>query len=104
MRQFLPLGARRESAALPNRGQGYVAMNDDDIRKTLQGIVRDIFEDETLIVTDASSKEDLKAWDSLGHIRLMTATEEAFGISFTLEEIENVNSIGQIVSLVSEKV
>jgi acyl carrier protein len=78
-------------------------MSNDDIRKTLQGIAREIFEDETLIVTDSTSKEDLKAWDSLGHIRLMTATEEAFGVSFTLDEIENVDSIGQIVALVSEK-
>jgi acyl carrier protein len=91
------------SSGFLNREQGYVAMNNDDIRMTLQGIARDIFEDETLVITDASSKDDLKAWDSLGHIRLMTATEEAFGVSFTLDEIENVSSIGQIVALVSEK-
>jgi acyl carrier protein len=78
-------------------------MNRDDIRKTLRDIAREIFEDEALEVTDSLGPEDVKAWDSLGHIRLITATEEAFQISLTIDEIESLKSIGQIATLVAEK-
>ena len=79
-------------------------MNEDEVRKTLERIFREIFDDETLEVTDSLSRDDLKSWDSLGHIRLITAAEEAFDIRFTIEEIEVLTSIGQLVEKVSEKI
>jgi acyl carrier protein len=69
----------------------------------LRNIAREVFEDETLEVTDALGPEDVKAWDSLGHIRLIAATEDAFRISFTIDEIENLKSIGQIATSIAEK-
>ncbi len=78
-------------------------MNNSDIRETLRDIAREIFEDEALEVTDALSRDDVRAWDSLGHIRLMAATEEAFQITFTIDEIEGLRCMGEIVKLVAEK-
>jgi len=78
-------------------------MNRDDIRNKLAEIAREIFDDDTLAVTDALAPEDVKAWDSLGHIRLIAATEEAFGVAFTIDEIEGMKSIGQIAALVEQK-
>jgi len=78
-------------------------MNRDDIRSKLRDIAREIFENDELEVSDALSPDDVKAWDSLGHIRLVTATEEAFAVAFTIDEIEGLRTIGQIVALVDEK-
>lgn len=79
-------------------------MNEDEVRTTLERIFREIFDDEMLEVTDSLSRDDLKSWDSLGHIRLITAAEEAFDIGFTIEEIEVLTSMGQLVEKVSEKI
>ena len=78
-------------------------MNSDEIRTSVEQIAREVFDDETIVVTDSLGKDDLKSWDSLGHIRLITATEEAFGISFTIEEIEGVSSMGQLLRNIAEK-
>jgi len=78
-------------------------MNNDEVRTTLERIVWEIFEDETIEVTDSLSRDDLKSWDSLAHIRLITAAEEAFDISFTIEEIETLTCMGQIVKKVAGK-
>jgi acyl carrier protein len=78
-------------------------MNNIEIRKTLRDIAREVFADEALEITDELSQEHVKAWDSLGHIRLIMATEDAFQITFTMDEIESLKRIGQIVELVAEK-
>jgi len=78
-------------------------MNNTDIRKTLRDIAREVFADETLEITDNLSQDEVKAWDSLGHIRLIAATEDTFQITFTMDEIEGSKRMGQLVELVAEK-
>ena len=79
------------------------AMNNIEIRKALRDIAREVFSDDTLEITDELSQDDVKAWDSLGHIRLMAATEDKFQITFTMDEIEGLKRMGQIVELIAEK-
>ena len=81
----------------------FLTMNDIDIRKKLRDIAREVFSDDTLEITDELSQDDIKAWDSLGHIRLIAATEDAFQITFTMDEIEGLKRMGQVVELVAEK-
>ena len=78
-------------------------MKSDEIRNKLGDIAREVFDDEGLEVTDMLSREDVESWDSLGHIRLIAAVEEVFKMSFTIDEIEGVNSIGQIVQVITER-
>jgi acyl carrier protein len=78
-------------------------MKSDEIRNKLGDIAREVFDDEGLQVTDMLSREDVESWDSLGHIRLIAAVEEAFQMSFTIDEIEGVNSVGQIVKVIAER-
>jgi acyl carrier protein len=78
-------------------------MNSNEIRNKLGDIAREVFDDEGLEVTDTLSRDDLESWDSLGHIRLIAAVEEVFKMSFTIDEIEGVNSIGQIVQVITER-
>ena len=80
-----------------------LTMNNIDIRKKLRDIAREVFSDEGLEITDELSQDDVKAWDSLGHIRLVAATEDAFQITFTMDEIEGLKRMGQIVELIAEK-
>lgn len=75
-------------------------MTADETRARLERVVRDVFDDPTLAVVDDLGPDALKAWDSLGHIRLITAVEESFDVSFTIEEIEGIRSIGQLLALI----
>lgn len=79
-------------------------MNRDDALIRLQEILRDVFDDDALGITHGTVREDLPAWDSLGHIRLVSALEDAFGVTFTIEEIEGMTGIGRIVDTVLAKV
>lgn len=73
------------------------------MRTRLQAVFREIFDDEELQLSESHDRESIEAWDSLGHIRLVSAMEEAFGVSFTLDEIEAMNSVPQIAAVLATK-
>ena len=80
-----------------------MAASRDEARAALERVFLEVFDDDTLVIFDALAREDLEAWDSLGHIRLVCATEEAFGVSFTIEEIETMTSVSRILDRIAEK-
>lgn len=54
-------------------------------------------------ITDESSPETLRRWDSLRHLELMTEVEEAYGVRFSTADMVRARSVGQIRSLLREK-
>ncbi len=55
-----------------------------------------------MIAPDTSQK-NLKAWDSLAHIRLVSGIESEFDIQFSLAEIEQTTSVREFVQLIVER-
>jgi acyl carrier protein len=46
---------------------------------------------------------DIPEWDSVGHLSLCGALEEAFEIRFTVNEMAEMNSVRAIVSIIEAK-
>ncbi|MDR2606537.1 MAG: acyl carrier protein [Oscillospiraceae bacterium] len=59
--------------------------------------------DESIVTETADVKEDLGA-DSLAVVELIMAIEDAFGISIDEEKMKEIQTVGDIVALVSSKV
>ena len=78
-------------------------MTDDEICARLNAIFRDVFENETLTVTAATSAKDIAPWDSFNHINILVASEMRFGVRFTSAEVETLNNVGDFVRLIQEK-
>jgi acyl carrier protein len=68
----------------------------------VQDIFRAELDDDDLIIGIDTSQVDLKAWDSLAHIRLVSGIENAFDFQFTLGEIEQIASVRQFVDVILE--
>jgi acyl carrier protein len=78
-------------------------MNREETRVALKRVFEDVFAENAFDFSDSLSRETLEAWDSLGHIRLISATEEAFDIRFTIEEIEKLTSVGQMLERIAAR-
>lgn len=76
--------------------------NQTEVLAQLQSIFDDIFLDE-VVVTPELSAEDVEEWDSLLHISLVVAVEEAFGIKFRVGEVESTRNVGDFVSLIGRR-
>lgn len=48
---------------------------------------------------EALTPDDVEGWDSLGHLRLVTALQERFGIEFDVDEIMEMENVGRIRGL-----
>lgn len=48
------------------------------------------------------SKAELKSWDSLAHLQLISEIEEKFNISIPFEDIPNLKKIGDFAKYIKE--
>ena len=49
-----------------------------------------------------ASPDDIPAWDSLSHLRLITAVESEFSVRLTMSQIRSIQCLGDIVDAVGE--
>jgi acyl carrier protein len=66
-------------------------------------VFREVMGNNKLQVTDASTFEDVPAWDSVAHVNLISALEERFGVNFSVAEIVELNSVGAIREALTRK-
>jgi len=71
----------------------------DDINE----VVADIFGLKASQVDEKLTPGDVPAWDSLNHLRLVTAVEEELGVTFSMDEIQSIDSIGRLRQLIEQK-
>jgi acyl carrier protein len=80
----------------------------DDIRQTFLNVFREVFEDDSIELEDRMSAKDFATWDSLRHINLVIAVEQAFNIRFATAEISRLSepdqNVGTFLQLVERKV
>lgn len=80
-----------------------MAMNRADARAVLERLFREVFDDEGIVLSDTMTREQLPAWDSLGHIRLIGAIEEGFDLTLTIDEIEEMTTVGRIMEVILKR-
>jgi acyl carrier protein len=78
-------------------------VSSDAILARLQDVFRAELDDDALAIGPDTAQKNLKAWDSLAHIRLVSGIEGEFNIQLSLAEIEQTTSVGQFVRLIQER-
>ena len=69
------------------------------VMSEVQEIFRDNFDDDSIVLTDATSAADIDDWDSLEQINLLTTIEKKYGLKFNLADVRNLANIGDMVDL-----
>ena len=75
-------------------------MNRDEIFEQLNEVFRDVFDDESITVTDETTADDIEDWDSLEHINLIAAVEQQFGVRFNMGQIVTLKNVGEMADLI----
>lgn len=78
-------------------------MKREDIFVRLNEVFRDVFDDETITVTETTSADDIEDWDSLEHINLVLAVESEFGVKFTIGETTTMHNVGEMVDIILQR-
>lgn len=53
-------------------------------------------------ITDGVHMRDIAEWDSLKHMELILAIEQAYGIELTGDEIADMTSVSSIINILSQ--
>lgn len=73
-------------------------MNEEKLKELIADAF-DIDEDE---ISDEMSCDTVGRWDSLNHLRLVTALEGEFDISLTMDDINTMTNYPKIMEMVSK--
>jgi acyl carrier protein len=75
----------------------------DTVLARVQDVFRAELDNDDLVIGLDTRQKDLKAWDSLAHIRLVSGIESEFDVQFSLNEIEQITSVRQFVELITQR-
>jgi acyl carrier protein len=76
----------------------------NQIHDRLEEIARNVFDDDSLVLTDSTSAANVSGWDSLAHVNFMYSVENEFGVQFSEDEFIGFQDIGGLKRLLAEKI
>ena len=78
-------------------------MEKKEIHERLNKIFQDVFNDNSIVVDDNTSSNDIEGWDSLMHISLINAIQNEFNVKFSMAETISAINVESLILLISER-
>lgn len=78
-------------------------MSRNEILKQVTDIFRDEFDDDSIVLTDATVAGDVEGWDSLMHISLLAAIEDAFDFKFEMKDVVGMKNVGEMLDIIERE-
>ena len=78
-------------------------MSREEVLKKVNEVLKDVLDKSDLVITDATTANDVDEWDSLNHINIISSIEDEFGVSFDMSEVVNFKNVGDMVDKILEK-
>ncbi len=72
------------------------------IKEKVLEIIQDQFKPDIQINTE-TQPSDVDGWNSLGHLQLIVRLEQELNLSFELDELIEMQSVGDIVRIVEQR-
>lgn len=79
-------------------------MDKNQILLKLQEVFRDCFDDEDIVLTRETSAPDIDGWDSLMHMVIIGAVEDAFKTKFKMKDVLAMKNVGDFVDLLDSSI
>ena len=74
------------------------------VLETITQIVREELEDDAIVLTPQTRARDVPGWDSLAHVRIVVAIEDAFDTEFETSAVTGLRNVGDLVDLVDASI
>lgn len=74
-----------------------------DTYKKLTKVFREVFDDDSIELTPETTANDIEDWDSIEHINLIAAVEDAFGMRFQMREVSAMKNVGEMVQIIESR-
>jgi acyl carrier protein len=78
-------------------------INDDQVLAKVREAFKAVFDLDPQKLSLETGASDVQGWNSLGHLSLTTHLEQAFGFTFDVDELMEMESVREIVRIISAK-
>ena len=78
-------------------------MTRENVYERLNGVFREILDDDSIELHDETVAGDVNGWDSLEHINLMIGVEEEFHFKIPMSKAVHMKNVGEMVDMILEK-
>lgn len=72
----------------------------ENLLAIVQGAFKAAFDVDPQSITIETKPNDIPGWDSMGHVALVSSLEQAFGLSFDVDEVMEMEDVRQIIRIV----
>ncbi|MBI5240576.1 MAG: acyl carrier protein [Elusimicrobia bacterium] len=69
----------------------------------LCGVFRTVFDDDAIVLRAEMTAADVDGWDSLSHVNLVLAVENAFKIRLSTKDIMRCRNVGEFADVIERK-
>lgn len=74
----------------------------NEIYNRLNAVFREVFDDESITVSENTTAADIEDWDSLTHIQLIAAVEHEFGVKFSMKQVSSMKNVGEMAQTIAD--
>jgi len=78
-------------------------MSKSEILSQMQGIFRDVLDNDAIVLADHTTASDIEEWDSLTHIQLIVAIERHFKFKLDSREILSWKNVGEMADAILKR-
>ena len=78
-------------------------MGKNEIYEKLNEVFRDVFDDESITLSENTTANDIEDWDSLMHITLISEIEDSFDIKFAMKDVIGMKNIGDMAEIIGRE-
>ena len=78
-------------------------MKKTEVYVVLTELFREWFANDDIVLTQATTAEDVEGWDSFNLVNIVIATEARFGIRLQAREVDELRSVGDLVAMIMDK-
>jgi acyl carrier protein len=78
-------------------------MDDASILEKLSEILRDVLDDDDIVLRPETAAPDVPGWDSLANVRFILEVERTFKLRFAAAESARLKNVGELVELIKKR-
>ena len=78
-------------------------MSREEVFARLTDVFRDVFDDDSIVLSDDTTAADVEGWDSVEHFNLISEVESMFKLRFQMREVSGMKNVGELVNIILER-
>lgn len=83
---------------------GGMIMTREEILSKVNEVFHEVFDDDSIEVTETTTAKDIEDWDSLMHITLVSEIENAFGFKFMMKDVVGMKNVGEMLDIIAQNI